>query len=249
MAEPNPFDVIDPTADPSGRPTKDIVWDRKGGGGFPYEQRVELAGQAAGVTAPDWFELLGQMLPETALNPNGGKRKKYGNLKSTDLWRFESQVNPMDGSTKQVEVPLTMEKIFQKDARGLDFLRDQNGMPIPNAGFENFAEQFQQTINNEQANIAKNPVDPTYGVTIAGATGGESEWESGSVVDRYVSNKMGLARVIKTLTPPDDPNQYKFTDTGNIQGNIHLTDPLVLQILIDELHVGNLLPELMERGR
>tara|TARA_R100001594_G_scaffold142279_1_gene189044 strand:+ start:2035 stop:7545 length:5511 start_codon:yes stop_codon:yes gene_type:complete len=249
MAEPNPFDVIDPTASPSGRPTKDIVWDRKGGGDFPYEQRVELAGQAAGVTTPDWFELLGQMLPETALNPNGGQRKRFGNLKSIDLWRLESRVDPVNGSTKQIKIPLTMEKIFQKDARGLNFLRDQNGMPIPNAGFENFAEQFQQTINDEQANLAKSPVDPTYGVTIAGATGGESEWESGSVVDRYVSNKMGLARVIKTLTPPDDPNQYKFTDTGKIQGNIHLTDPLVLQILNDELPVGNLLPELMERGR
>ena len=249
MAEPNPFDLINPTAGPSGRPTKDIVWDRKGGGEFPYEQRVDLAGQAAGVTTPDWFELLGQMLPETALNPNGGKRKRYGNLSQEELWTLESRVNPNDGSTKQVQVPLTMEKIFQTDAHGVDFLRDQNGMPIPNAGYENFAEEFQETINTESVSRKEQPVDPNYDVVIAGFTGGESEWESGSVVDRYVSNRVGLADVIKQLTPPSDPSQYQVTDTGDIEGNIHLTDPLVLQILNDELPIGNLLPELQERGR
>ena len=259
MAEPesNPFDLINPVAPPSDRPTLDIFYNRKGGGDFPEDKRADLAQQAAGQSAPNWLNLLNEMLPASDLNPNGGTRKRYGNLNANDLYVVDEKVDTNSGSTVQVKVPLTLEELFQTEnvstgeygAVQKKLVLDQNGMPVANEGYENFAFDFEQTINAEQNKLAEQPVDENYNVVIAGFTGGESEYAEGNVIDRYVSNKVGLADVLKKLTPPDDPSQYTYTDAGNIEGNIHLTDPMVLQILNDELPIGNLLPELQERGR
>lgn len=243
--------TINPTAPPSGLPLKQLIFGGgQGMGDFSQADRLKLAQQSAGLSTPNWHDVIKEMLPVSKSNPSGNQRTSYGNLTNQDLFYETIDENAPLGSNALKQKPFVYEEIFAIDPETNSPVLDVNDQPVVNPEFQPMIEAFKKDLEIETANIAQAPVNVDTGVTIAGESAlkfGESEFKKGSVIDRYVNDKFGLAQVLKGLAADRDNPQ--FSNDGSLIGNDDFNDPLILQILNDELPIGSLLAELDNRKR